>query len=215
MLETKFDLKRAALLIIDMQNDLIRSEKEPFKNVTNMGKVKGIIHNTAKVAAAARKFGIPVVYACHVHKRDRSDVIPNLTDLMLQGIPFLPGDAVIEGTAGAQIVNELAPAPGEHVVWKRRANAFYNSDLELILRSRGIDTVIMGGVVTDGCVANTVRGARERDLHVIVLSDCCATMMPEDDDYYLKKVFPKIARVRTAEEITAVLSKRGQESEYS
>ncbi|NLX92019.1 MAG: cysteine hydrolase [Firmicutes bacterium] len=211
MLETKFDLQRTALLIIDMQNDLIKAEKEPFRNVTKMGEAKGIIQNTAKVAAAARQVGMPVVYACHVHKRDHSDVIPNITDWMLQGIPFLPDDTVIEGTVGAQIVDELAPASGEHVVWKRRANAFYNSDLELILRCRGIDTVIMGGVVTDGCVANTVRGARERDLRVIVLSDCCATMMPEDDDYFLKKVFPKIARVRTAEEIVAVLSNRGLE----
>ena len=92
------------------------------------------------------------------------------------------------------------------MIWKRRSNAFYNSDLELMLRSRGIDTVIVCGVVTNGCVANTVRGARERDLHVIVLGDCCATMMPEDDDYFIKKVFPGAGRVRTSDDMVTVIS---------
>ena len=80
------------------------------------------------------------------------------------------------------------------------------SDLELMLRSRGIDTIIITGVVTNGCVANTVRGARERDLYVIVLSDCCACMMPEDDEYFIKNVFPSAGRVRTSDEMVAVIS---------
>ncbi len=60
--------------------------------------------------------------------------------------------------------------------------------------------------MTDGCIAATVTGARERDFNVIVLSDCCATMMPEDDDYFLTKVFPHSGRVRTSGEIVKVIS---------
>ena len=138
--------------------------------------------------------------------KDIADVVPTVTDLMLRGINFLPYDVLFERTYGAQIVDELKPVFEEHVVWKRRSNAFYNSDLELILRSRGIDTVIMAGVLTSGCVANTMRGARERDLHVILISDCCADMLPEDDDYFIKKVFPRIGRVRTADEIISVIN---------
>ena len=198
-----------ALLVIDMQNDLIKVKEEPFNAVTKMAESKGIINNTAKVIAAARKAGMPVIFACHVHRKDNADVVPTITDLMLQGQVTPPRAAMIEGTPGAEVVDELKPASGEHVIWKRRSNAFYNSDLELMLRSREIDTVILTGAVTNGCIANTARGARERDLHVIILSDCVATMMPEDDEYFIKKVFPSAGRVRTADEIVSVLTEAG------
>jgi nicotinamidase-related amidase len=206
MLETKIDIKKTALLVIDMENDLIKVKEEPFNGVTKMVESKGAIGNTARVIAAARQAGMPVIYTNHVHRKDNADVIPTITDLMLQGLAPPTREGMVEGTPGVQVVYELKPVPGDHVIWKRRSSAFYNSDLELMLRSRGIDTIIVTGVVTDGCVANTVRGARERDLHVIVLSDCCACRMPEDDDYFISKVFPSAGRVRTSDEMVAVIS---------
>ena len=206
MLETKMDIKKTALLVIDMQNDLVKVKEEPFNEVTKMVKSKGAISNIAKVIAAARQVAMPIIFTNHVHRKDSADVVPTITDLMLQGLAPPPREAMVEGTPGANIVDELRPAPGDHIIWKRRSNAFYNSDLELMLRSRGIDTVIITGVVTNGCIANTVRGARERDLHVTVLSDCCATMMPEDDDYFITKVFPKEGRVRTSGEMVTVIT---------
>ena len=205
MLETKIDVRKTALLIIDMENDLVKAKREPLSAVTKMVESKGAIGNTARVIAAARRVGMPVIFINHIHRKDNADVAPTVTDEMLQGLAPLPSEAFVEGTTGVQVVDELKPAPEDHIVWKRRSNAFYNSDLELILRSQGIDTVIITGVVTDGCIANTVRGARERDLHVIVLSDCCASRMPEDDDYYIKKVFPIAGRVRTSNEIIAAI----------
>jgi nicotinamidase-related amidase len=210
MLETKMDIGKTALLVIDMQNDLVKTEVEPFDAVTRMVQSKGVISNIAKTIAAARQAGIPVIFAGHVHRKDNADVVPSITDLMLEGLAPPPREAMVEGTYGADFVDELRPTPGDHVIHKRRSNAFYNSDLELILRSRGIGTVIACGVVTDGCVANTVRGARERDLHVIVLSDCCATAMPEDDEYFIKKVFPKLGRVRTSDVLIAAMAKMGR-----
>jgi len=206
MLETKIDTKKTALLVIDMQNDLIKVKEEPFNGVTKMTESKGAINNTAKVVAAAKQAGIPVVYIGHIHRKDNADVFPTTTDLMLQGLAPPAREAMIEGTPGAQFVDELKPAPGDHVIWKRRSNAFYNSDLELMLRSQGIDTVIITGAVTNGCVANTVRGAQERNLHVLVLSDCVVCQMPEDDEYFIQDVFPRAGRVRTADEMVAVLS---------
>ncbi len=206
MLETKIDVKKTALLIIDMQNDLIKAKEEPFNGVTKMVESKGAIANTARVIAAARKVAMPVIFACNVHRKDNADVIPTITDEMLQGLAPPPRERMVEGTPGAEVVDELKPAPGDHVIHKRRSNAFYNTDLELMLRSRGIDTVIITGAVTNGCVANAVRGARERDLHVIVLNDCCASMMPESDEYFIKKDFPRVARVRTSEDIIAAMA---------
>jgi nicotinamidase-related amidase len=205
MLETKINVKKTALLVIDMQNDLIKVKEEPFSTVAKMVKSKGVISNTAKVIAVARQARIPIIFIGHVHRKDNADAFPTITDLMLQGLAPPPREALIEGTPGAYFVDELKPLPGDHIVWKRRSNAFYNSDLELMLRRRGIDTVIVTGVVTNGCVANTVRGAQERDLHVIVLSDCCAAMMPEDDEYFIKNAFPRAGRVRTSDEIITVI----------
>jgi len=210
MLETKIDIRKTALLVIDMQNDLVKVKEEPFNGVTKMVESKGVIGNIARVVAAARRVRMPVIFIGHVHREDNADVVPSITDMILQAPTPPPGARpvarMVEGTRGAQIVDELKPAPGDHMIWKRRSNAFYNSDLELMLRSRGIDTVIVTGVVTNGCVANTVRGARERDLHVIVLSDCCATTMPEDDEYFIKKVFPSAGRVRTSADMVTVIS---------
>jgi nicotinamidase-related amidase len=206
MLETKIDVKKTAVLVIDVQTDLVKAKEEPFNAVTKMAESKGMIGNIAKVITAARKARMPVVFIGHVHRADNTDAIPTITDLMLQGLVPPPRVAMVEGTPGAQIVNELKPAPGDYVVWKRRSNAFYSSDLELMLRAWGIDTVIIGGAVTNGCVANTARGARERDLHVIILSDCVACMIPEDDEYFLKKVFPREGRVRTSDEIIQAIT---------
>jgi len=206
MLETKINIKKTALLVIDMQNDILKGEEEPFSQVTRMVERKGVITNTAKVLEIARKAGMPVIFTNHIHRRDNADSIPTITDMSLQEPPPPPRERLIEGIPGAQVVDELKPLSGEHVIWKRRSNAFYNSDLELMLRCRGVDTVILVGAVTDGCIANTARGARERDLHVIVLSDCCACRAQEDDDYFMDKVFPKAGRVRTADEMVSVIS---------
>lgn len=206
MLETKIDVNKTALLLVDMQNDLIKSKEEPYNATTKMAEAKGLINNTAKVVAAARRARVPVIYTNHVHRKDNADVVPTITDLMLEGLVPPVREEFVEGTPGARVVDELKPAPGEHVIDKRRSSAFYNSDLELILRSQGIDTVIITGAVTNGCIANTVRAARERDLNVIVLSDCCACDMVEDDEYFMKKVFPRAGRVRTSDEIVSVIS---------
>lgn len=201
MRETKIDIKKTALLVIDMQNDLIKSKKPPYGDVMKMAESKGIIANTAKVIATARKAEMTVIYTNHVSRKDGTDSVPTIADEMEEW-----GESLIEGTAGAAVVDELKPAPGEHVINKRRGSAFYNTDLELMLRSRGIDTVIIAGAVTNGCIAATVIGARERDLHVVVLGDCCATMMPEDDNYFITKVFPRSGRVRTSDEMAKAIS---------
>lgn len=207
MLETKLDVKKTALLLIDMQNDLIKAKEEPHSAVARMCEAKGMIDNTARVIDTARKAGIPVIYVGHVFRKDGAGVVSTITDEMLQGLMPPPKPRMIEGTAGANFVDEIKPASEDHIIHKRRSNAFFNTDLELMLRSRGIDTLIMAGAVTDKCIANSVRGARERDFSTIVLSDCCACMMPETDEYFMKKVFAGEGRVRTSKEVIAAINR--------
>jgi nicotinamidase-related amidase len=205
VLETRINIKKTALLIIDVQNDVIKATDEPYSNLVKMVRAKGVIGNTARVLDAMRRLKLPVIFIGHVHRKDRADFVPLITDLILQGIAGPVREVNVEGTTGAQIVDELKPMPDEYIIWKRRSNAFYCTDLELVLRARGIDTVVLGGIATDVCVANTVRGAQERDIRVIILSDCVAAMMPEDDEYFIKRVFPALGRVRTSDEIISVL----------
>ena len=112
---------------------------------------------------------------------------------------------MIEGTKGADFIDEIRPEPGDYVIEKRGSNAFHGTDLELLLRTRGIDTLLVGGVITSGCVENTVRGARDLGFHTIVLSDCCADMMEESDRYPLTNTFRRSGRVRSSDEVIAAM----------
>lgn len=207
MPETKIDLKKTALLVIDMQNDTVKVKEAPFNTLTKQVEAKGAIANTAELIAAARKAGMKVIYACHIAREDASDIIPTVTDIMLPGPVARPRRSVVEGTYGAQIVDELKPQPGDHVITKRRSSAFYGTDLELILRSWGIDTLILTGIATNFCIANAARAARERDLHYVVASDCIASFSADIDEFFIKRLFPLEGRVRTSKEIIAAIAK--------
>jgi len=217
MQETKIDITKTALLIVDMQNGLVSVnvlKKEPFDTInkafTEMVKGKGIISNIAKVIAAARKVGMPIIFIKAVHRKDGADIFPSIRDNDWRRSPVIEDwrrSPVIEGTLGAEVTDELKPAPEDFIICKRKPNAFYNTDLETILRSQSLDTVIITGAVTGGCVANTFRGAEERNFNIIVLSDCCAARTAEEDEYFMKKVFPREAQVRTSDEIVAAMTK--------
>ena len=207
MLETKIDSQKTALLVVDMQNDLVKVKDGALAELYNMVRANRVISNTKKTVKAARKAGLPIVFIKHVLRDDYKDVVPSVTDVMLRGEAPPPRKAMIEGTPGAEIIDELKPAPGDYVIAKRRGDAFYNTELELILRSRGVDTLILGGVVTNGCILATFMGARERDFHTIVVSDCCAGTSQELHDWPMKNLFPRSGRVRTADEIVAELTR--------
>ena len=206
-METKFDPEKTALLVIDMQNDLTKTGPDFFAPLYEMVKSNRVIENFTKMVKGARQKGLPVVHIKTVHRHDNADVVPTVTDFMLQGMaPAQMPPILVEGTPGADFIEELQPAAEDYVVAKRRSGAFFNTPLDLFLRARGIDTLLIGGVVTNGCVENTIRAARERDYHVIVLSDCCAANMAQGHDYALNNVFPGMARVRTSSEVLDAMS---------
>ncbi|MFH1775597.1 MAG: cysteine hydrolase [Chloroflexota bacterium] len=205
-METNIDPKKTALLVIDMQNDLVATQEKPHDVLTNIVRERGVIANIARVAAAARKAGVLVVIVAQPHKEDYSEFTPPITDEPCPWLSPLPRKRLVEGTPGAEVIAELQPVPGDCFVRKYRRNTFYGTNLEPILRGRGIDTVIISGVLTNGCVAASVGGARERDFQVVVLSDGCAAVDPEAHEFYFKKVFPFTGRVRTAAEVVAAIA---------
>ncbi len=208
MRETEIDIRKTALLIIDMQNEFVTPyvlKKEPGfilnKGLLELATEKGIISNTAKVIIEARRVGMPIIFTKSVHRKDDADIFPAVRDDNSRH------HLLVEGTLNAEVTDELKPVPEDFFIYKYKANAFYNTSLETLLRSQGLDTVIISGVLTNRCVADTVRGAEERNFHIIILSDCCAAPQAEVDNYFMGKVFPRLGRVRTSDEIVRAISR--------
>ncbi|MBI2848122.1 MAG: cysteine hydrolase [Chloroflexi bacterium] len=202
MRETEIEVKRSALLVIDMQNHLIKSQEECYQALIRNVRSGRVIDNIARVVSAARQVGMRVVFTAGVAREDGR--VPGIIDGRTDW-PVVP-NRYAKGTSAADIIEETRPLAGEPVVYKCRSDAFCNTNLEAMLRSYGIDTVIVTGVLSDACVAGTVIGARQRDLHVIVLSDCCATNLLSDQEYFMKSYYPIRARVRTSKEILAAMA---------
>ena len=209
MPETKIDVTETALMVIDMQNYNVKDKTGIFSDVTKMVEANQVIDNITKVIKAARQIGIPVFYVRTIRRKDGTDTWkPLITDLVLEGLwPAAEKSAELfmEGTSGADFVDELRPAAEDYVIEKRRISSFYQTDLELLLRRRGINTIILTGVVTSGCVEAAGRDARDRDFNVIYIEDCCGDRTKEAHEFPFRNYFHRHGRVRTSEEVIAAI----------
>ena len=199
MPQVKIEAKESVLLLIDMENDVLHENgKGASLGVWKFAKETGTIQNTKKVVNIAKKNGIPVIYVRIAFRPDYVDaglVQSPLWKLIKEGEVFK------ESTWGAEIIDELKPKTEDYIVTKKRVDAFYDTELETLLKGLGRRTLIVCGVVTNFCVEGTVRGAADRDFNVIVLSDCTASENKEAQEFPMKVVFPMIATVATSEEL--------------
>jgi nicotinamidase-related amidase len=181
--EFELDPSATALLVIDMQRDFV--ERGGFGEMlgNDVSPLRRAIAPTRRVLDAARARGMFVVHTREGHRPDMSDCPPTkkargrLTCGIGDHGPM--GRVLIRGEPGHDIVPELAPAPGEPVVDKPGKGSFYATDLELILRERGIKSLVVTGVTTEVCVHTTVREANDRGFECLVLEDCVASYFPE------------------------------------
>ena len=168
-----FEPSRTAVLAIDLQNDFGAAGGYVASFGVPLEATRATIEPIGRVLAAARAASIPVVYTQIEFKRDLSNLggpdAPFRDILGLGG-----GDFLIEGTWNTDIVNELAPEAGDLVVSKQRYSAFFDTDLDAILRSRDINSLVFVGWTTSVCVESTVRDAFFRDYRCVVLEDCTA-----------------------------------------
>jgi nicotinamidase-related amidase len=161
-------MKSPALLIVDMQNDFVL-DNAPM----NMPGAKGIIPNVKKVLEAFRKREYPVFHIVRVHRSDGSDVEAFRRDLF-RSTPF-----AVEVSPGAEIIRELTPRPGEWTIRKTRMSAFMNTDLDMILRSAGLDTVYITGIQTPNCIRTTAFDAAAYGYQTILVEDAVAARSDE------------------------------------
>ena len=181
--QLEFDPKTTALLIIDMQRDFVMPGGFGEALGNDVAPLQATIAPTKRVLEAARQKGMLVIHTREGHRPDLTDCPP--TKLVRGrgktriGDPGPMGRILVRGEIGHDIVPELYPAPGEPVIDKPGKGAFYATDLELILRDRGIKTLIVCGVTTEVCVNTSVREANDRGYECVVLSDCVGSYFPE------------------------------------
>ena len=212
MEEPRIDIARTVLTLGHMQNDILKSEATPVsKKRSQVIKEAGVIPNAARVAAGMRQAGIPVIHIKGIRRlielKRKPLVITDTTLAGGIGIGSGRDDIFIPGTYGSEIVEELTPGPDDYIIHNYGKSAFYGSPLDVILGRLGIDTIVVGGVATYAYVESTVRDATDRRFNVIVLSDCCASTNIEEHEYCIKNIFPQMARVRTSDEVLALIKK--------
>jgi len=174
---------RTALVIIDMQRDFL----EPGGFGETLGNDVSLLQSAVApcqaVLQAARTRGLLVVHTREGHLPDLSDAPPAKIERgapsLRIGDPGPMGRILIRGEAGHDIVPALYPAAGEIVIDKPGKGAFYATALADILKTHGIDTLLVCGVTTEVCVNTTVREANDRGYRCIVLDDCCASYFPQ------------------------------------
>jgi ureidoacrylate peracid hydrolase len=168
-----FDPSETAVIAVDLQNDFGAKGGYVDSFGVPLDGARATIEPIGRVLAAARAAGMPVVYTKVEYSRDLSNVgaadSPTRARLGLGD-----GDFLIEGTWNTDIVSELAPEPGDLIVSKRRYSGFYETDLDELLRARGITSLVFVGWTTSVCVESTVRDASFRDYACVVLADCTA-----------------------------------------
>ncbi|HYN92617.1 MAG TPA: isochorismatase family cysteine hydrolase [Pilimelia sp.] len=178
-----FDPASTALLVIDMQRDFLEPGGFGESLGNDVSRLRRTIEPLRALLAACRAAGLPVVHTREGHLPDLSDCPPaKLTrgaPSRRIGDPGPKGRILIRGEYGHDIVDELAPEPGEPVIDKPGKGAFYATGLADLLTGWGVRTLLVTGVTTEVCVHTTVREANDRGYECLVLADCVGSYFPE------------------------------------
>lgn len=179
--------ERPALLIVDFVNGFL----DPA--MFGGGTIRRAARNTVPLLARARGMGLPVIFTRIVYAKDGSDC-----GVWVEKAPRLR--KLTEDALASQIIPDLAPAPGEHVVCRSQASAFFGSNLASTLVRKGVDTLIIAGCTTSGCVRATVVDAISYNFRPFVVQDCVGDRDPEAHEASLFDMRQKHADLITARE---------------
>ena len=168
-----FDPETTALVIIDMQRDFLEPGGFGSALGNDVSLLSSAIEPLQRVLATARELGMTIIHTREGHRPDMSDCPPaKFARGEFIGTDSPKGRILIRGEYGHDIVDELAPAPGEIVLDKPGKGSFCATDLELILRTRGIKNLVLTGITTDVCVHTTMREGNDRGFECLLLEDC-------------------------------------------
>ena len=183
-----FDKSTTALVVIDLQKGIVQIPTQPYPSSV-------VIANASMLAKAFRKSAMPVILVRVTPSPDGKDALHPVADSAMPGGPR-PAD-------WAEIVPEIGPEPGDIVITKRQWGAFYGTELEMQLRRRKIDTLVLCGISTNAGVESTARFAFEYGFQQIFVEDACAARSKEEHEYPVQRIFPRLGRVRKTQEVLA------------
>jgi nicotinamidase-related amidase len=193
-----------AVVLIEYQNDFTSDGGVLHGAVAGVMDKTGMLDNTRALVDAARDAGATVMHAPIMFAEGYNEISSHPYGI-LKGV--VDGKAFVKDSWGAAIVDELAPAEGDIVIeGKRGLDTFASTNLDFILRSKGITTIALGGFLTNCCVESTMRSGYENGYQVITLSDCLAATSPEEHDNALKYDFPMFSEPMASKDFIAELA---------
>src|SRR3954470_21456096 len=194
------DPKSAAMIIQDLQNDvIIDGGAFADSGAPAHAKSQSVVENVAKLAAAPRQAGVPVIHVWYIVEQGAPGLKQNAP--LFEGVKG--SNALVRGRWGAAPAEGLEPQEGDHVVEKMRMNGFYETRLDILLRGLGVETLIVSGAWTNMSIEHTARHAADAGYRAIVASDGTSTVDDEWQNAALSYAMTNVASVATCAEIAA------------
>ena len=203
------DPARTCILVFDLLEGHVN------KDEASRARFAPVVANARAIVEAARATGAMIAYAHADHRADRATSARTLRDTDNRLRPIDPGDAraheplLTGGTRETRIVEALAPREGDYLVPKHRWSAFHGTYLDLALRTRNVDTIVLLGGSTDVGIASTAFAARDLDYNLVIVSDACTSPEQDNHDQLMKRIFPRMARVRATAQVVDMLAGSG------
>jgi ureidoacrylate peracid hydrolase len=211
--------KHTAVIVVDMQNDFCKAGWTFDRLGIDISMYPSMLPRLSRLLTGARDIGVQVIYI-------QMTVLPNRMSESPAQIRFnmrlhlashgatQPLLYTIEDTPGQEIIAELAPEPGDLVVRKYRSSGFWGTNLDMLLRSNGIETVIVTGCTTEGCVESTARDAMFNDYYVVLPEDCVASDDPHQHEASLFLMRHRFDVVSSTDILTTWKEDQATEREY-
>jgi nicotinamidase-related amidase len=180
-----------ALVVIDLQKGIVGRQTAPYPSAD-------VVARSAHLANRCREIGVPVVLVHVAFDADRSDMLKQPVDSPNPATPLPPG--------WSDFVPEIGQRDRDIIITKRQWGAFYGTDLDLQLRRRGIETIVLCGISTNFGVESTARDAWERNYEIVFAEDAMSSFDAEAHTFAIKKIFPRLGRVRSTAEVLRELT---------
>jgi nicotinamidase-related amidase len=204
-------------MFFDCSRGFLRPEDQTKRAVID---ATGVIPAMQRIERACRAAGIVIFYTKVDHRADHRDIAPIVADLGkddMRGGPYLmewtddppgPWTPNPAGSPVIEVMDEIAPQPGDYVILKQRWSAFFETNFFLHLRRNGIETLMLAGGRTEIGIASTAYAARDHDLNIVILRDACLSPGREEiSAFLLEHVFPIFARVMTSEDAAGLVAR--------